>query len=297
MKSMSFILSGAVAASLLFAPANTQASTVVQKDVNIDCVTGWHVENGDVHRGNVQSILKQIELAQFGMQQTVQVDQSTEQPEASQKADTQPEKSHESAKAEQQLEKPDAPAKAEPQQKKSDAPTKAEPQQEKSDAPTKAEPQPTEPAEQPTQAQAQPKPQPQENTQQSAENSSVSAFEKKVVELTNAERAQEGLAPLELDVELSKVAKDKSLDMQQNDYFSHTSPTYGSPFDMMKQYGIDYTTAGENIAMGQTSPEQVVQGWMNSQGHRENIMNPSFTHIGVGYAEQGNYWTQMFIGK
>ncbi|UOQ91985.1 CAP domain-containing protein [Halobacillus shinanisalinarum] len=269
MKGMSFILSGAVAASLLFAPTNTEASTADQKDVNIDCVTGWHVENGEVQKGNVQSILKQI-----GMQQPAQGEQSSDQ-EAPQKAEAQPEKSNESAKADQQPEK--------------------------SDAPAKAEQQPTESVEQPAQAEAPPKTeqpaQAQENKQQSAENSSVSAFAKKVVELTNAERAQEGLAPLELDVELSKVAKDKSLDMQQNDYFSHTSPTYGSPFDMMKQYGIDYKTAGENIAMGQTTPEQVVQGWMNSQGHRENIMNPSFTHIGVGYAEQGNYWTQMFIGK
>jgi uncharacterized YkwD family protein len=115
--------------------------------------------------------------------------------------------------------------------------------------------------------------------------------------LTNEERAKQGLEPLELDTELSAVAKDKSLDMQNKGYFSHNSPTYGSPFDMMKQYGIDYRTAGENIAKGQTSPEQVVEGWMNSEGHRKNIMNPDFTHIGVGHAENGNYWTQMFIGK
>ena len=76
-----------------------------------------------------------------------------------------------------------------------------------------------------------------------------------------------------------------------------TSPTYGSPFDMMKTFGISYKSAGENIAMGQTTPEQVVQAWMNSPGHRENIMNSSFTHIGVGYVASGNYWTQMFIGK
>ncbi|MCA1022225.1 CAP domain-containing protein [Halobacillus litoralis] len=137
----------------------------------------------------------------------------------------------------------------------------------------------------------------QESTQEENTSSEVSAFEKEVVELTNQEREKQGLEPLKLDTELSGAAKDKSLDMQNNDYFSHTSPTYGSPFDMMDQYGIDYRTAGENIAMGQTSPEQVVEGWMNSQGHRENIMNPDFTHIGVGHAEEGNYWTQMFIGK
>ncbi|AZV43824.1 hypothetical protein BAOM_3215 [Peribacillus asahii] len=128
-------------------------------------------------------------------------------------------------------------------------------------------------------------------------NTSVSAFEKKVVELTNAERAKQGLAPLTLDTELSKVARAKSQDMKDKNYFDHNSPTYGSPFDMMKSFGINYKSAGENIAQGQTTPEQVVQAWMDSQGHRENIMNSSFTHIGVGYVASGNYWTQMFIGK
>ncbi|MFC0270667.1 CAP domain-containing protein [Metabacillus herbersteinensis] len=127
--------------------------------------------------------------------------------------------------------------------------------------------------------------------------SSVSAFEQKVVELTNVERQKQGLKPLQLDTELSKVAREKSSDMQRNNYFSHTSPTYGSPFDMMKKYGIDYRAAGENIAMGQRSPEEVVKAWMNSEGHRKNIMSSDFTHIGVGHVAQGNYWTQMFIGK
>ncbi|WP_110927829.1 CAP domain-containing protein [Bacillus massiliglaciei] len=128
-------------------------------------------------------------------------------------------------------------------------------------------------------------------------NSEVSAFEKEVVELTNKERAKQGLSPLTLDNELSKVARTKSQDMKNKNYFDHTSPTYGSPFDMMKSFGISYKSAGENIAMGQKTPEEVVEAWMNSQGHRENIMNSSFTHIGVGYVESGNYWTQMFIGK
>lgn len=132
---------------------------------------------------------------------------------------------------------------------------------------------------------------------QSQTTSSVNAFEKKVVELTNVERQKQGLKPLVLDEALSKVAREKSLDMQRNKYFSHTSPTYGSPFDMMKKFGISFRTAGENIAMGQRTPEEVVNAWMNSSGHRQNILNPNFTHIGVGYVENGNYWTQMFIGK
>ncbi len=80
--------------------------------------------------------------------------------------------------------------------------------------------------------------------------------------------------------------------MKNKNYFDHTSPTYGSPFDMMKSFGISYKAAGENIAMGQKTPEQVVQAWMDSPGHRANIMNSSFTHIGVGYVASGNYWTQ-----
>ncbi|MEC2359410.1 CAP domain-containing protein, partial [Bacillus atrophaeus] len=127
--------------------------------------------------------------------------------------------------------------------------------------------------------------------------SSVSAYEKKVVELTNAERQKQGLKPLQIDEKLSKSTHAKSQDMKDKNYFDHQSPTYGSPFDMMKSFGISYKTAGENIAQGQKTPEEVVKAWMNSQGHRENIMNPSFTHIGVGYVESGNYWTQQFIGK
>ncbi|MEW9501819.1 CAP domain-containing protein [Jeotgalibacillus marinus] len=137
---------------------------------------------------------------------------------------------------------------------------------------------------------------PKESTQQD-DATNVSSFEQQVVELTNVERNKEGLDALQLDTQLSNVAKDKSKDMQQNQYFDHTSPTYGSPFDMMKAYGVNYRSAGENIAMGQRSPEEVVQAWMNSEGHRKNIMSSSYTHIGIGHIEEGNYWTQMFIEK
>ncbi|AUZ26183.1 hypothetical protein BHT94_02750 [Bacillus licheniformis] len=127
--------------------------------------------------------------------------------------------------------------------------------------------------------------------------SSVSAYEKKVVELTNAERQKQGLKPLQIDETLSKSARAKSQDMKDKNYFDHQSPTYGSPFDMMKSFGISYKTAGENIAKGQKTPEEVVKAWMNSEGHRKNILNPNFTHIGVGYVESGSIWTQQFIGK
>lgn len=128
-------------------------------------------------------------------------------------------------------------------------------------------------------------------------SSSVSAYEKEVLTLVNKERAKAGLQALKLDTELSKVARIKSKDMQTNGYFDHNSPTYGSPFDMMKKFGISYKSAGENIAYGQTTPSAVVTAWMNSEGHRRNIMSSSFTHIGIGYHSTGHYWTQMFISK
>ncbi len=121
--------------------------------------------------------------------------------------------------------------------------------------------------------------------------------EEEVVRLVNVERAKQGLSPLTIDWELSRVAKYKSQDMHDKNYFSHTSPTYGSPFDMMKKFGISYTAAGENIAKGQKTAAEVVKAWMNSEGHRANIMSTKYTHIGVGYVADGNYWTQMFIKK
>ena len=84
--------------------------------------------------------------------------------------------------------------------------------------------------------------------------------------------------------------------MRANGYFSHESPTYGSPFKMMRAFGISYRTAGENIARGQRSAAEVVAAWMASSGHRANILNASFTKIGVGYVAEGGYWVQMFVG-
>ncbi|MFA5527669.1 MAG: SafA/ExsA family spore coat assembly protein [Peptostreptococcales bacterium] len=128
--------------------------------------------------------------------------------------------------------------------------------------------------------------------------SSGRAFELEVIRLVNVERSKNGLKPLSENWELSRVARYKSEDMMSKGYFSHTSPTYGSPFDMMRNFGIRYQTAGENIAYGQKSAAQVMEGWMNSSGHRANILNANFTQIGVGYAVKSNgtpYWTQMFI--
>ncbi len=129
--------------------------------------------------------------------------------------------------------------------------------------------------------------------------SSYSSFQNQVLALVNQQRAANGLKALSMDSALTKTATLKSQDMAKLGYFDHTSPTYGSPFDMMKQFGITYRAAGENIAMGQTSPQQVMQDWMNSPGHRANILNSSFTKLGVGIAQNSSgqyYWTQQFIG-
>ncbi|HHW38259.1 MAG TPA: SafA/ExsA family spore coat assembly protein [Bacillales bacterium] len=127
------------------------------------------------------------------------------------------------------------------------------------------------------------------------------SIETEVIRLTNQQRAKYGLPALVADWELSRVARYKSIDMRDKNYFSHTSPTYGSPFTMMKNFGIRYSAAAENIAAGQASPQEVVNSWMNSPGHRQNILDSRMTHIGVGYTNGGgsyrHYWTQMFIKK
>ena len=143
-----------------------------------------------------------------------------------------------------------------------------------------------------------------DNNQNDDNNSSnINGFSKEQVEvlnLVNKERAAQGLKPLTLNKELSRVATLKSKDMNDKNYFDHTSPTYGSPFDMMKTFNISYKAAGENIAMGQRTPSEVMTDWMNSSGHRANILNSNFTELGVGIYKGANgtiYWTQMFIGK
>ena len=128
-------------------------------------------------------------------------------------------------------------------------------------------------------------------------DSGVTSYEQEVIRLVNEIRAENGLKALTYDWELSRVARYKSQDMKDNKYFSHTSPVYGTPFQMIKNFGISYRSAGENIAKGYSTPQAVVNSWMNSSGHRANILNAKYTHIGVGYVAGGNYWTQMFIGK
>lgn len=130
-------------------------------------------------------------------------------------------------------------------------------------------------------------------------NASISADEKEVLNLINNQRAENGLKPLEIDYEVQRVARIKAQDMVDNNYFAHESPTYGTPFNMLKSFGISYKTAGENIA-GNSTNNGAVNAWMNSQGHRANILNGNYTYTGIGIVNSGKYgkiYVQIFIGK
>ena len=128
---------------------------------------------------------------------------------------------------------------------------------------------------------------------------SLSSDEQEVFNLINQQRANNGLSALKVDNEVQRVARIKAQDMVTNNYFSHTSPTYGSPFDMLKSFKISYKTAGENIA-GNSSNSSAVTAWMNSPGHKANILNSSFNYTGIGVvtgSKYGKIYVQMFIGK
>lgn len=126
----------------------------------------------------------------------------------------------------------------------------------------------------------------------------ISEREIQLANLINEERIKNGLAPLKLDLKLSEIARLKSKDMAEKGYFSHTSPTYGSPFEMMSKFGISYKYAGENLA-STWSVTRAHQGFMNSPGHRNNILNPKFTKMGIGIVDGGSgiIVTEMFIGE
>lgn len=130
-------------------------------------------------------------------------------------------------------------------------------------------------------------------------NSGLTADEQETFNLINAQRTSAGLQPLKIDSDVQNVARTKAQDMVNNNYFSHTSPTYGSPFDMLKSYGIKYKAAGENIA-GNSSNSGAVNAWMNSEGHKANILNGNYNYTGLGVVNSPKYgkiYVQMFIGK
>ena len=136
------------------------------------------------------------------------------------------------------------------------------------------------------------------NTSSSTETSNMNSDEKEVFDLINKQRTNNGLAALKNDSEVQRVARIKAQDMVNNNYFSHTSPTYGSPFDMLKSFKISYKTAGENIA-GNSSNSSAVTAWMNSSG-QANILNSNFNYTGIGVVSSPKYgkmYVQLFIGK
>lgn len=133
----------------------------------------------------------------------------------------------------------------------------------------------------------------------SSQTSTMTNDEKEVFDLINKQRTANGLSVLKVDSEVQRVAKIKAQDMVNSGYFSHNSPTYGTPFEMLQSFKVSYRTAGENIA-GNSSNSGAVNAWMNSSGHKANILNSSFTHTGIGVVSSPKYgkiYVQMFIGK
>ncbi len=188
-----------------------------------------------------------------------------------------------------QVSVPQAPA------NKTPAPAKTTPPAQKTPAPAKTTPPPvTTPTSTPVTT-----PPPATSPSPVPSPTGVSAEAQKLLELVNKARADAGVGPLQFDMELMKVAQLKAQDMVENNYFAHNSPTYGSPFDMMRQFGISFRTAGENIAGNQTV-EGAFRAWMNSEGHRKNILNGNFNYCGFGIAPSPTYgkiFVQMFIGR
>lgn len=136
---------------------------------------------------------------------------------------------------------------------------------------------------------------PQETPDESEESGGVQEAAKAVASLVNAARRDAGLSELELDADLCAAAQARAQEIAQS--FSHTRPDGSSCFTILEEFGISYRAAGENIAMGQRTPEEVMDGWMNSSGHRANILNGTFTSIGVGYYVDGAgaaHWVQIF---
>ncbi len=137
------------------------------------------------------------------------------------------------------------------------------------------------------------------NNNTNTSNTNLTSDELEVFNLINEQRTKNGLRPLKIDYEVQKVARIKAQDMVDNNYFSHNSPIYGSPFNMLNNFKVSYNTAGENIA-GNSNNSATVTAWMNSPGHKANILNSSFNYTGIGVvngSKYGKIYVQMFIGK
>ena len=144
-----------------------------------------------------------------------------------------------------------------------------------------------------------PKPDPKPAPKPQPDPAGLSADEARMLKLVNQEREERGLKPLQVDMAVTAEARKKSRDMIDKNYFGHTSPTYGTPFEQMSRAGISYRAAGENLA-GAPTVDRAHTSLMNSAGHRANILNPIYTHVGIGIVDGGPYgkmYTQMFIQK
>lgn len=129
------------------------------------------------------------------------------------------------------------------------------------------------------------------------ENNETLSYVEQVVKLVNIERAKKGLNPLTVDTKVQAAAQVRARECEQS--FSHTRPNGSNFSTALREQGVSYRRSGENIAWGQRTPEEVVNAWMNSSGHRANILNRNFTKIGVGYYQNNKgvkYWSQLFIG-
>ncbi len=138
------------------------------------------------------------------------------------------------------------------------------------------------------------KPSTSANTDQSSNTSDLNAYAKEVLQIVNQERAKAGLPALTTNSTLQSAANKRAQEIAKS--FSHTRPDGSSFYTVLKEYGVSYRSAGENIAYGQKSPQAVMEGWMNSSGHRANILNKNFGKVGIGvYKVNGVlYWTQVF---
>ena len=123
-----------------------------------------------------------------------------------------------------------------------------------------------------------------------------SSYINKILELTNVERTKAGVSPLSLDSNLTKAACHRSIEMDVNNYFAHTRPDGTSCFSIFVDYSVSYYSAGENIGRGQLSPEEMVNDWVNSPKHYQNMISPDFKYLGVGYSPERRTWTQLFCG-
>lgn len=139
----------------------------------------------------------------------------------------------------------------------------------------------------------------EEKIEESVEKNTVylTEEENETLELINKYRKQNGLNKLKPFLELQQVSKLKAEDIVENNYFSHTSPNLGTPFEMLENNGIDYIIAGENLA-GNTTPEKAVEAWINSPTHRDNILEEKFQYTGICVIEStiyGKVYVQLFM--